>query len=53
MRTVKYEIGDTAYLKVPERGYRHVEIVDYNCVKLVVRVESGMEFTVYPNELED
>jgi len=49
----EWEIGDKAYLIKPERGYRCVEIVDYDGVKLVVRTESGWEFSVYKDELEE
>ena len=49
----KYEIGDSAYLKRPEKGYRYVEIVDFDGNMLVVRTTSGWEFRVYTDELED
>jgi len=47
------EIGDIAHLIKPEKGYRRVEIVDFDGVRLVVRTESGWELTVYADELED
>ena len=50
---VKYQIGDGAYLKEPVKGYRYVEIVDYDDGRFVVRTTSGWEFTVYEDELED
>ena len=31
----KWAIGDSAYLKVPVRGYRYVEVVGYDGVKIV------------------
>ena len=49
----EYQIGDSAYLKVPERGYRYVEIIGFDGTRLLVRTSSGYEFTVYPDELED
>lgn len=49
----EWQIGDSAYLKEPVRGYRYVEIVDFDGVKLVVRASSGYEFSVYTDELED
>ena len=47
------EIGDTACLITPVKGYRKVEIVGYDGLRLVVRTESGWEFTVWEDELED
>jgi len=49
----KYQIGDYAYLKRPELGYRYVDIIGIEGERLLVRVTSGYEFTVYPDELED
>ena len=49
----KYDIGETAYLKVPERGYRAVEIIGFEGGRLVVKTTSGMEFTIRADELED
>jgi len=49
----KFQIGDSAYLKEPAKGYRYVEIVDYDEDRFVVRTASGWEFTVYENELEE
>ena len=46
------QIGDTAYLKKPEKGYRFVEIVGFDGVRLIVRTTSGWEFTIYEDELE-
>jgi hypothetical protein len=52
---MNYEIGDRAYLKKPERGYRYVEIIGENvCGRIEVQiVESGYEFTIWTDELED
>jgi len=42
-----YQIGETVYLKVPERGYRCVEIIDIDSHgRYVVRTTSGYEFTI-------
>ena len=49
----EWNIGDSAYLKEPERGYRYVEIVGYDSNRLIVRTTSGYEFTVYEDELEE
>ena len=49
----KYSIGDYAYLKVPYLGYRYVEIIGFEVNRLVVRLTSGLEITIYPDELED
>lgn len=49
----EWEIGDYANLKVPEKGYRHVEIIGFDGVRLVVRTSSGWEFTVYEDELQE
>ena len=43
----------TAYLITPFRGYRHVEVVGFEGIRLVVQISSGYEFTVYADELED
>jgi len=48
-----FEVGEAAYLKEPVKGYRYVEIVDYDGPRLVVRTTSGWEFTVWPDELEE
>ena len=49
----EWEIGDTAYLKRPEKGYRKVEIVGHDGLRLVVQTESGWEFSIYEDELTD
>jgi hypothetical protein len=49
----KYEIGDSAYLKEPYLGYRYVEIVGFEGDRLIVRITSGLEFTIYEDDLED
>ena len=49
----EWEIGESAYLKEPVKGYRYVEIVDYDCTSLVVETTSGMRLTVYADELTD
>jgi|GEM_PF-1750222 len=49
----KYEIGDSAYLKEPYLGYRYVEIVGFEGERLIVRITSGLEFTIYIDELEE
>ena len=50
---LKYEIGDSAYLKETYLGYRYVEIVGFDGERLIVRITSGLEFTVYEDELEE
>ena len=49
----EYQIGDSAYLKRPERGYRYVEIIGFSDERLDVRTVSGMELSVFADELED
>lgn len=49
----EYEIGDSACLKEPVLGYRYVEIVGFDGVRLIVRTTSGYEFTIYEDELEE
>jgi len=49
----EYSIGDYAYLKVPFKGYRYVEIVGFDGNQLIVQITSGYEFSVYADELED
>ena len=53
MKTKEYSIGDHAYLKEPVRGYRYVEVVGYDGVRLVVQTTSGYEFSIYEDELEE
>lgn len=48
-----WQVGDNAYLKEPVKGYRYVEIVGFDGVRLVVQTTSGMELTIYDDELED
>ena len=47
------QMGDSAYLKEPVRGYRYVEIIDFDGYRLIVKTSSGYEFTVYEDELEE
>ena len=49
----KWKIGDKAYLKEPVKGYRYVEIIDYEGIKNVVETTSGMVLYVYDDELEE
>ncbi|MCL2620253.1 MAG: hypothetical protein FWD97_04890 [Defluviitaleaceae bacterium] len=49
----EHNIGDTAYLKEPVKGYRYVEIIEYDGPRLVVKTTSGMELIIYEDELED
>jgi hypothetical protein len=50
----EHEIGDSAYLKKPERGYRYVEVVgEEPDGRLTVQTESGYEFKVWGDELEE
>jgi len=48
------EIGETGYLKKPYRGYRYFEIVgfDYATGKIEIEFSSGMQTTVYDDEIE-
>ena len=46
------EVGSYAYLKEPVKGYRRVEVIEFYGRKVLVRTESGWEFTVYISELE-
>lgn len=48
-----WQIGDSAYLKKPELGYRYVEIIGIEGDRLLVRTTSGYEFRIYEDELED
>ena len=48
----EWEVGESAYLKRPELGYRCVEVVGHDGYRLLVRTESGYEFSVYEDELE-
>ena len=48
-----YQVGDYAYLKRPELGYRYVDIIGLDGERLLVRTTNGLEFTVYPDELEN
>ena len=47
------EIGDSAYLKEPVKGYRYVEVVGFDRTRIIVQTSSGMEFTIYEDELEN
>jgi len=49
----EWEIGDNAELKEPVKGYRNVEIVDFDGNQLVVQTSSGMTFNVWPDELKE
>ena len=49
----EYEIGDSAYLKDPVKGYSYVEVIGHDGQQLVVETTSGMEIVVYEDELED
>ena len=46
-------IGDSATLKVPERGYKYVEIVRFYGRDILVRTTSGWEFSVREDDLEE
>ena len=47
------EIGDVVYLKKPVKDYRRVEIAAFYGRDILVRTESGWEFTVRADELEN
>ena len=49
----EWYIGDAAYLKEPVRGYLYVEITGFDGTKLIVQTTSGMELTIYKDELEE
>ena len=46
------EIGEYAYLIEPVKGYRRVEIIGFYGRDILVKTESGWEFTVREYELE-
>jgi hypothetical protein len=46
------EIGDWVYLKNPEKGYKHVEIIGFEGARIWVRTTSGWEFTIHEDEVE-
>ena len=52
---MSYSVGDSAYLKEPQyyKGYHYVEVVEIDGDRLLVRTDSGWEFTVDADELED
>jgi len=49
----EFAAGDYAYLKEPYLGYRYVDILEVNDTQLLVRLSSGKEIEVYPDELEE
>jgi hypothetical protein len=49
----EYDIGEYAYLKIPFKGYKYVEVVGFEGEQLIVQITNGYEFTVYADELED
>jgi len=48
----EFEPGMRVRLHRPERGYRYAEIVDQHWPKWLLRLSSGYEFTLYPDEFE-
>ena len=48
------EVGDTGYLKEPKLGYYHIEVIGFEDVtgRLIVRLPSGYETTIYEDELD-
>jgi hypothetical protein len=48
----EWQIGDTAYLKEPIRGYYFVEVVDFDCTRIIVRTTSGLEESFYTDEFD-
>jgi len=49
----KLEVGDRVCLKEPVKGYSRVEIVEFYGRDILIRTESGWEFTVREDDLED
>ena len=49
----EFEVGESAYLIEPVRGYRYIEIVGYDGNRLIVRTTSGYEISAYCDELEE
>jgi hypothetical protein len=48
-----YSVGDSAYLKETELGYRYVEIIGQEPDgRLEVKTTSGHEFSIWADELE-
>lgn len=48
------EKGDIKYLRVSYKGYRAVELIERTVLQWIVRIcDSGLEFTVYEDELTD
>ena len=47
------EIGDVYYLKEPVKGYRRVEVVGFYGKDILIRTDSGWEFTVREDDLEE
>lgn len=43
--------GQTGTLKKPYLGHRHVEFVEYDYPQVCVRVSSGLEFSVWEDEV--
>jgi hypothetical protein len=39
-------------LKKPERGYRNVEIIGFDGDRIIVRTDSGLELSIYEDEME-
>jgi len=49
----EWEVGESAYLKEPIRGYRHVEVTGFEGQQIIVQTSSGMELSFYENEFND
>jgi hypothetical protein len=49
----KLEIGDIVYLKEAVKGYRRVEIVQFYGRDILIRTESGWEFCVCEDDIEE
>ena len=49
----KYQAGDYAYLKEPYLGYRYVDIIGNEGYRLLVRLTSGLEISIYEDELQE
>lgn len=44
--------GQSGTLKKPYLGYRRVEFVEYDYPRVLVRISSGLEFSVWSDELD-
>ena len=48
-----FEVGDKVHLIEPFKGYRCVEVIGFDGVRIIVKTSSGYELTIYEDELEE